>query len=166
MASATDIDTCERCNHVGPRWQFHTHHRDRQPWNNDPKNLERLCILCHRKEHRREKRTGPKEKHHRSFYISDELHHRLTLYAISQHMSMNAVISMLLEKNMPPLIGAERAAWERMRREKEKTTTNRLPSEEGATVPTACPKCGDDVFFRTLRGARWRCDSCDSEGTY
>lgn len=40
---------CDRCGEAGE----HVHHKDRDPLNNDPENLERLCVECHIKEHKR-----------------------------------------------------------------------------------------------------------------
>jgi len=38
---------CNRCD----RLSHHVHHRDRNPMNNDPSNLESLCASCHKLEH-------------------------------------------------------------------------------------------------------------------
>ena len=41
---------CERCGRdfSNARGRLHAHHKDRQRWNNDPSNLEALCVECHR----------------------------------------------------------------------------------------------------------------------
>lgn len=39
---------CESCGDPGA----HVHHKDRNPGNNSPANLSRLCLPCHRKAHR------------------------------------------------------------------------------------------------------------------
>lgn len=39
---------CERC---GATERLHVHHRDRDRTNNDPTNLETLCVLCHNRHH-------------------------------------------------------------------------------------------------------------------
>jgi hypothetical protein len=43
--SMTEI--CEKCGYEGEKWQFHTHHIDRNRKNNHGKNLVRVCIKCH-----------------------------------------------------------------------------------------------------------------------
>lgn len=40
---------CQRC---GLDWSVHLHHRDRNPHNRAPTNLEMLCERCHQAEHR------------------------------------------------------------------------------------------------------------------
>lgn len=42
------IDQCERC---GSEEQIERHHRDRDPYNNTPENVEVLCKPCHVAEH-------------------------------------------------------------------------------------------------------------------
>ncbi len=44
---------CQRvsCNRCGETEFLQVHHRDRNPFNNAPSNLEVLCIPCHREEH-------------------------------------------------------------------------------------------------------------------
>jgi 5-methylcytosine-specific restriction endonuclease McrA len=39
---------CERC---GTTERLHVHHRDEDITNNDPANLETLCVLCHNRHH-------------------------------------------------------------------------------------------------------------------
>jgi hypothetical protein len=39
---------CERC---GVTERLHVHHRDQDRTNNDPSNLETLCVLCHNRHH-------------------------------------------------------------------------------------------------------------------
>jgi hypothetical protein len=39
---------CERC---GTTDRLHVHHRDKDITNNDPANLETLCVLCHNRHH-------------------------------------------------------------------------------------------------------------------
>jgi 5-methylcytosine-specific restriction endonuclease McrA len=41
---------CVRC---GLTQSLHRHHKDRDPSNNDPANVEILCVPCHAAEHRR-----------------------------------------------------------------------------------------------------------------
>ena len=41
------------CNRCGEPERLQVHHRDRNPFNNAPVNLETLCLPCHRAEHRR-----------------------------------------------------------------------------------------------------------------
>jgi len=41
--------TCERCGKSAK----HVHHKDREPTNNKPENLESLCTKCHALEHKR-----------------------------------------------------------------------------------------------------------------
>lgn len=40
---------CERC---GGTHRLEVHHKDENPTNNDPANLEVCCLWCHRKEHK------------------------------------------------------------------------------------------------------------------
>jgi hypothetical protein len=40
--------TCERC---GATARLHVHHKDKDITNNDPANLETLCVLCHNRHH-------------------------------------------------------------------------------------------------------------------
>ena len=49
-AELLDHPLCERCSGA---WGEHLHHRDRDPFNREPANLEVLCGPCHRDEHRR-----------------------------------------------------------------------------------------------------------------
>lgn len=44
------FDTMDNCNRCGKE-AHHTHHKDHNHRNNEPSNLERLCTLCHSKEH-------------------------------------------------------------------------------------------------------------------
>ena len=46
-------DACEDC---GATVGLHAHHKDRNPSNNDPRNLRTLCASCHLKLHWREDR--------------------------------------------------------------------------------------------------------------
>lgn len=39
---------CENC---GDRERLHVHHRDKDIANNDPSNLQTLCVLCHNRLH-------------------------------------------------------------------------------------------------------------------
>jgi hypothetical protein len=39
---------CERC---GATDRLHVHHRDKDITNNDPGNLETLCVVCHNRHH-------------------------------------------------------------------------------------------------------------------
>lgn len=39
---------CERCGGID---RLHVHHRDRDITNNDPANLETLCVVCHNRHH-------------------------------------------------------------------------------------------------------------------
>lgn len=45
----TPLVECQRC---GQRGKLEVHHRDRNPVNNDPSNLETLCVPCHKAHHR------------------------------------------------------------------------------------------------------------------
>lgn len=42
------------CNRCGSSERLQVHHQDRNPFNNNPENLESLCAKCHRIEHKRE----------------------------------------------------------------------------------------------------------------
>lgn len=42
--------TCALCGDVG-QYKKEVNHKDRSPWNNDPSNLESLCVKCHRYQH-------------------------------------------------------------------------------------------------------------------
>lgn len=44
-----DAGHCQWCDQPGE----HIHHRDENPFNNDPENLVTLCLECHGREHRR-----------------------------------------------------------------------------------------------------------------
>lgn len=46
-------DLCERCGSCAVGRALHAHHKDRNPYNNDPSNIETLCVRCHWDEHRR-----------------------------------------------------------------------------------------------------------------
>lgn len=39
---------CQRC---GNDWSRHLHHRDRNPFNRSPDNVEMICEACHEREH-------------------------------------------------------------------------------------------------------------------
>jgi 5-methylcytosine-specific restriction endonuclease McrA len=39
---------CQRC---GNAWSYHLHHKDRNPFNRSPDNVEVLCVECHQAEH-------------------------------------------------------------------------------------------------------------------
>lgn len=39
---------CQRCQ---TDWSHHLHHRDRDPFNRDPANVEIICRACHQQEH-------------------------------------------------------------------------------------------------------------------
>lgn len=69
------------------------------------------------------------------------------------------MVCTLLERHLPPLTGEERRAW--LAAEKVETDI-----ESESVIPTSCPACGDEVFFRTMQGGRWRCDACSQEGLY
>jgi 5-methylcytosine-specific restriction endonuclease McrA len=47
------IGQCQRC---GSPKRLHIHHKDRNKKNQETTNLEVLCLICHRLEHRGEKR--------------------------------------------------------------------------------------------------------------
>jgi hypothetical protein len=47
---------CERCGHDGTGHRLERHHKDRDPFNNAPENVEVLCKPCHLKEHEPERR--------------------------------------------------------------------------------------------------------------
>lgn len=49
-AELYELTDCERCGKPGEA----RHHRDRNPENNAPENIEVLCLKCHRLEHGRE----------------------------------------------------------------------------------------------------------------
>lgn len=40
-----------RCEHCGMAGRRHVHHKDENPLNNDPANLQTLCVFCHRQAH-------------------------------------------------------------------------------------------------------------------
>lgn len=40
---------CQRC---GLDWSVHLHHKNRDPFDRSPANLEMLCVACHEAEHR------------------------------------------------------------------------------------------------------------------
>ena len=42
---------CELCGRLATETQMYVHHRDENPMNNDPTNLQTLCGSCHRREH-------------------------------------------------------------------------------------------------------------------
>lgn len=42
--------TCALCGDVD-QYKKEVNHKDRSPWNNDPSNLESLCVKCHRNQH-------------------------------------------------------------------------------------------------------------------
>jgi len=44
------LGPCQRCGKPGK----HRHHRDRNPLNNTPSNIEILCFSCHQLEHNRQ----------------------------------------------------------------------------------------------------------------
>ena len=45
-----DTPLCTRCR---DGWAVELHHRDRNPFNRDPSNVELLCERCHHQEHGR-----------------------------------------------------------------------------------------------------------------
>lgn len=45
--------TCALCGDVD-QYKKEVNHKDRSPWNNDPSNLESLCVRCHRNQHHAE----------------------------------------------------------------------------------------------------------------
>ena len=47
-----EAKACSECGKTGPR--LHRHHRDGNPMNNAPTNIEVLCAQCHATEHRSE----------------------------------------------------------------------------------------------------------------
>lgn len=47
-----------RCEACSVTTQLHVHHKDRNPANNDPANLQTLCASCHLKLHWREDRES------------------------------------------------------------------------------------------------------------
>ena len=52
---------CEDCSareSGGNVTSLHQHHKDRDPWNNEPNNLATLCAQCHRERHAREDSYG------------------------------------------------------------------------------------------------------------
>ena len=57
-SSIIRMDSCNRCQCES----HHTHHRDHNHKNNDPLNWERLCTLCHAKEHGIEPRLSELRK--------------------------------------------------------------------------------------------------------
>jgi hypothetical protein len=52
------VTACERCGHDGSRYRLDVHHRDGNPYHNDPANLEVLCRSCHMREHAARKRSA------------------------------------------------------------------------------------------------------------
>jgi len=48
QAQKTVKPQCEMCSRMG---RLHVHHRDENPMNNDPSNLQTLCGSCHRLSH-------------------------------------------------------------------------------------------------------------------
>lgn len=96
----------------------------------------------------------------KSLYMDDELVRRVELYAEKSQRSFTAAVCYLLGESLPELAGAELRA---VRKSLRTATTQAAPAP---SAPTSCPSCGDEVFFRTLRDAKWRCDACDQEGTY
>lgn len=50
---------CARCGHDGSVHKIQIHHRDRNPYNNAPENLEPLCVPCHKTEH--PSKRGPRK---------------------------------------------------------------------------------------------------------
>jgi hypothetical protein len=53
-------DACELC---GSTHILEVHHKDRDPWNNEPENLICLCDTCHKYEHKRHDNLGDPYKH-------------------------------------------------------------------------------------------------------
>lgn len=51
--STVPLGPCVVCGEVGQ----HVNHKDRDPWNNDPLNLERVCASCHNRQHATEVRV-------------------------------------------------------------------------------------------------------------
>lgn len=47
-ASRSMKEACEACGATG---KLHVHHKDEDPFNNDPLNLRTLCPRCHRRSH-------------------------------------------------------------------------------------------------------------------
>ncbi len=45
------LKACERCGRGPSRARITRHHRDRNRLNNDPSNIEFLCVPCHNREH-------------------------------------------------------------------------------------------------------------------
>ena len=50
------------CEHCQTETSLHVHHRDGNPSNNDPQNLQTLCASCHLKMHWRERRKTLKPR--------------------------------------------------------------------------------------------------------
>lgn len=53
-----EASACAECGHDGSRYQVEVHHRDCDPYNNTPENLEPLCFPCHRRRHGQSVRAG------------------------------------------------------------------------------------------------------------
>lgn len=53
-----------QCVGCGSTNRLEVHHRDKNPWNNDPRNLEWRCHYCHLEVHGR-KAKQPRPKRHR-----------------------------------------------------------------------------------------------------
>lgn len=47
----TDVSRCADCGATDTQARIEVHHKDRDPYNNTPDNLEPLCTKCHRKRH-------------------------------------------------------------------------------------------------------------------
>jgi hypothetical protein len=61
------VESCARCGSSGsPENSLEIHHRDRDPYNNDPSNLEVVCGLCHTEEHALDRATVCRNGHPRT----------------------------------------------------------------------------------------------------
>lgn len=51
QSAKTNTGICSRCGRLRSATRLYVHHRDRNPLNNAPDNLETLCGRCHRTDH-------------------------------------------------------------------------------------------------------------------
>ena len=56
QSAKKNTGVCNRCGRLKGNTRLYVHHKDRNPINNDPDNLETLCGSCHKKEHTPESR--------------------------------------------------------------------------------------------------------------